>query len=214
MAPLIKQPAECRVLIVDDEVTVCELLCSVIEPRYKVTPCHTGREAISLLEQNDFDVVVTDLRLTDISGIDVLRCAKTKDPYTEVLVITGFASLESASVAIDLGAISYIEKPVQMDDFIVRIEKAIASRLFHLKSLRLMQKADGMAPEFKDHLSDITSLYYFTRKVTLSLEVNEIVRITLEEVNRKSGAPLCAIGLNVLGFKEIYAMSLQGESIR
>jgi diguanylate cyclase (GGDEF)-like protein len=211
MAPLIKQPSECRVLVVDDEMTFCELLCSAIESRYKVTPCHTGREAISLLEQNDFDVVVTDLRLADISGIEVLRCAKTKDPYTEVLVMTGFASLESASVAIDLGAISYIEKPLQLDDFIVRIEKAMASRLFHLKSLRLMQKADGMAPEFKDHLSDITSLYYFTRKVTLSLEVSEIVRITLEEVNRKSGAPLCAIGLNVLGFKEIYAMSPQGE---
>lgn len=210
MAPLIKQPSECRVLVVDDEVTVCDLLCSAIESRYKVTSCHTGREAISLLKQNDFDIVVTDLRLTDISGIEVLRCAKTKDPYTEVLVITGFASLESASVAIDLGAISYIEKPVQMDDFIVRIEKAVASRLFHLKSISLMQRSDGMAPDFKEHLSDITSLYYFTRKVTISLEVAEIARITLEEVNRKNGAPFCAIGLNVLGFKEIYAMSSQG----
>jgi diguanylate cyclase (GGDEF)-like protein len=74
-----------------------------------------------------------------------------------------------------------------------------------------MQKSDEMSSEFKDHLSDITSLYYFTRKVTLSLEVAEIVRITLEEVNRKSRAPLCAMGLSAMGFKEIYVMSSQGE---
>jgi len=215
MAPLIKQlikqPSECRVLIVDDEVKFCDLLCGALESRYKVTGCYSGKEACALIERNNFDAVVTDLRLTDISGIDVLRCAKAKDPYTEVLLITGYASLESASVAIDLGAISYIEKPVQLDDFFVRIEKAMASRLFHLKSLRLMQKSDEMSSEFKDHLSDITSLYYFTRKVTLSLEVAEIVRITLEEVNRKSRAPLCAMGFSAMGFKEIYVMSSQGE---
>ncbi|MGA2505998.1 MAG: diguanylate cyclase [Chitinispirillaceae bacterium] len=211
MATLIKQPSECRVLIVDDEATFCDLLCAALESRYRVTPCHSGREAVALVEQNDFDVVVTDLRLQDISGIDVLRSAKTKDPYTEVMLITGFASLESASAAIDLGAISYIEKPLQLDDFIVRVEKAVASRLFYLKSLSLMRMSDGMSPEFKDHLSDITSLYYFTRKVTFSLEVAEIVRITLEEVIRKSRAPLCAIGLNAFGFREIYAMSAQGD---
>jgi two-component system, cell cycle response regulator len=211
MAPIINQPSECRVLIVDDEVNFCKLLCSALEPLYKVTGCHSGKEACALIERNDFDAVVTDLRLNDITGIDVLRCAKTKDPYTEVLMITGYASLESASVALDLGAISYIEKPVRMEDFLVRIEKAMASRLFHLKSLRLMQKSGEMSSDFKEHLSDITALYYFTRKVTISLEVAEIVRITLEEVNRKSKAPFCVMGLSAMGFKEIYAMSSQGE---
>jgi two-component system cell cycle response regulator len=211
MATIIKQPSECSVLVVDDEVSCCELLCSALEPGYKVTGCHSGKEACSLIGKNDFDVVVTDLRLTDVSGIDVLRFAKAKDPYTEVMLITGYASLESASIALDLGAISYIEKPVRMEDFLVRIEKAIASRRFHLKSIMLMQKSDMMSAEYKDHLSDITALYYFTRRVTVSLEVSEIVRVTLEETCRKSGAPLCAIGLSAMGFREIYAMCPQGE---
>jgi diguanylate cyclase (GGDEF)-like protein len=211
MATIIKKPSECSILVVDDEVKFCELLCSALEPGYTVTGCHSGKEACSLIGKNEFDVVVTDLRLNDISGIDVLRTAKAKDPYTEVLMITGYASLESASVAIDLGAISYIEKPVRIQDFLVRIEKAVASRLFHLKSLMLMQKSDGMSAEYKGHLSDITGLYYFTRKVTLSLEVSEIVRITLEEICRKSRAPLCAIGISAMGFREIYALCQQGE---
>lgn len=210
MVQKVKQPSECRILVVDDEEGFCKLLCSMLEPRYKVSGCYSGKEACGLIEQNDFDVVVTDLRLKDISGISVLRAAKTKDPYMEVMLITGYASFESVSEALDLGAISYIEKPVQLKDFLVRIEKAVASRLFHLKSLMLMQKSGTMSAEYKDHLSDITALYYFTRKVTVSLEVAEIIRITIEEISLNSGAPFCVIGLNALGFKEIYALSAHG----
>ncbi|MBN2037809.1 MAG: diguanylate cyclase [Chitinispirillaceae bacterium] len=211
MPSFIKLPSECRILIVDDEITVGELLKRAIENRYQVHTCLTGSEACSLLEQTDFDVVVSDLRLPDISGIDVLNFAKSKDPYTEVLLITGYASLESAAVAINLGAISYIEKPLSIADFQVQVEKAIASRLFHLKSISLMHRSDDLAPEFKDHLHDITALYYFTRKLTLSLETSEVMRITLDEALRRTGTVLCAIGVEVRGFREIYAMVASGE---
>ncbi|MBN2188281.1 MAG: diguanylate cyclase [Chitinispirillaceae bacterium] len=211
MTTIIRQPQECRILVVDDEEKFCELMCSALKPRYPVTGCLSGREACGFIGRNHYDVVVTDLRLSDCSGIDVLRAAKQRDPYTEVLLITGYASFESASIALELGAISYIEKPVKLDDFLARVEKAVASRIFHCRSLVLMQKTDAMSAEFKDHLSDITALYYFTRKVTVSLEVAEIVRITLDEISRKSGAPFCAVGCSAMGFREIYAMSRQGE---
>jgi two-component system cell cycle response regulator len=212
MPSSIKLPTECRVLIVDDEKTVCELLARALDGRYKVITSLTGSHACSLLDQNDFDVVVSDLRLPDISGIDVLSYAKSKDPYTEVLLITGYASLESAAVAINLGAISYIEKPLSIVDFQVQIERAVASRLFHLKSISLMSRSETLAPEFKDHLFDITALYYFTRKLTLSLEISEIMRITLEEALRRTGGLFCAIGVDIRGYREIYAMSSSGEA--
>lgn len=211
MALSSKTPDECRILIVDDEKSVCDLLKDVLDGRYDVTVCYTGAEACALMERGDFDVVVTDLRLPDISGLAVMERAKGRDPYTEVLLITGFASLESATEAINIGAISYVEKPLSLADFQVQIEKAVASRLFHLKCLTLLRNSAGMAPEFKDHLSDITSLYYFTRKLTLSLDVAEIMRITLDEALRKSGGHFCAIGVDVLGFREIYAMSRAGD---
>jgi diguanylate cyclase (GGDEF)-like protein len=211
MSPIIKQPSECRVLIVDDEQTVGDLLARALEGRYQIMTCMNGSEACALIEQNDFDVVVSDLRLPDLSGIEVLSFAKSKDPYTEVLLITGYASLESAAVAINLGAISYIEKPLSLVDFQVHLEKAVASRLFHLKSLTLMASSGDMAPEFKDHLLDITALYYFTRKLTLSLEIPELMRITLEETLRRAKAFFCVIGVDVLGYREIYAMSSSGD---
>ena len=146
MSSLIKKPSDCRFLIVDDEPTVCDLLVHVLETQYKVMSCYNGTDACRLLEQNDFDVVITDLRLPDMTGIEVMGFAKSKDAYTEVILITGYASLESATNAIDLGAMSYIEKPLVMQDFLIQIEKAIASRLFHIKSINLMQYSARCPP--------------------------------------------------------------------
>lgn len=211
MPLLMKHASDCCILIVDDETTICELLTHVLGTHYKVTSCYNGTDACRLMEQNDFDVVVTDLRLPDMTGIEVMGFAKSKDAYTEVILVTGYASLESATNAIDLGAMSYIEKPLNVQDFLIQIEKAVASRLFHLKSIILMQTSGEMPAEIKEHLGDITALYYFTRKLTLSLELSEIMRITLGEALRKSNAVFCAIGVNVLGFRDIYGMSASGE---
>lgn len=206
-----KLPSECNILIVDDEVPISKMLKDVLKTRYKVRTCQTGKEAFALIDTIDFDVIVTDLKLPDISGIEVLRYAKTKDEYTEVIVITGFASLDSATLAINLGVYSYLMKPLSLPVFMIQVERAVATRLFHLKSLRLMQQSDMMGPESKGHLSDITSLYFFLRKLTLSLEVSEIMRITLEEINQKTSARLSVICVNLLGFSELFSMPATGD---
>jgi two-component system, cell cycle response regulator len=211
MAQPITPPSQCRILIVDDEPAICEFLSLALESRFQITVCRTGTEACMRIKQEAFDVVVVDMRLPDMSGTDVLSFAKNKDVYTEVLIITGYASLEVASAAINLGAAAFIEKPIALANFLTQMEKAVASRFFHLKSISLMQKSDDMSQEFKDHLSDITGLYYFTRKLTRSVEVSEIMRIALEEANRQNRVRLSIIGTSVLGFTEVYAMPAAGE---
>ncbi len=208
---LTKRPAECSVLVVDDEEAILQVLNNALSSRYKVTLCTNGREALTLIEKQDFDLVVTDLMLPDVSGIEVLTYAKSRDEFTEVLMITGYASLDTITAAINLGAGSYLSKPFSIADFLIRTEKMIASRLFHLKSLQLMKQSDFMDPADKGHLNDITSLYYFTRKLMLSLEISEVMRIILEESNQKIGADFCSIGVDLLDYKEVYAMPLTGE---
>ncbi|HEX2955734.1 MAG TPA: diguanylate cyclase [Chitinispirillaceae bacterium] len=208
---LYKKPSDCQILIVDDEELTCDLLRDSLEPAYKVWTCNNGTKAFQLMDEIDFDLVVTDLKLPDVSGIDVLSHAKGKDEFTEVIVITGYASVDSATLAINLGVYSYLEKPLSITDFLIQVQKAIASRMFHLKSIRLMHRFDDIAPDDKDHLSDITSLYYFTRKLMLSLEIPEIMRITLEEVNLKINAVLSVINVNILGFREMFAMPRTGS---
>lgn len=207
----VKKASDCSILVVDDEESICEMLKDVLEPRYNVTTCKSGAEAFSYIDNRDFDVVITDLKLRDASGIEILSYAKGKDEYTEVIVITGYATLDSASLAINLGVYSYLMKPLSINEFLLQVEKAVATRLFHLKSLRLMQQSDYMVPEVKDHLFDITSLYFFLRKLMLSLEISEIMRITLEELNQKTGALFSVICVQLLGFSEIFAMPCKGD---
>ena len=125
-----KLPSECNILIVDDEELISNMLKDLLKSRYKVRSCQSGKEAFALIDAIDFDVIVTDLKLPDISGIEVLRYAKTKDEYTEVIVITGFASLDSATLAINLGVYSYLMKPLSLPVFMIQVERAVATSCF------------------------------------------------------------------------------------
>ena len=208
---LIKKPADCTILVVDDEEVICDLLSSTLQDAYKVSTCQSGRRAMELIEERGFDLVIADLKLTDMSGIDVLMFAKEKDDLTELMVITGYASLETAARAITLGVSAYLTKPLALADLLLQVEKAIATRLFHLKSISLMLQSDSFSPDIKDHLGDMTSLYHFSRKLMLSLELSEIIRIILQEINEKMNAAFCVLAINYLSYAEIAAMPRVGE---
>jgi diguanylate cyclase (GGDEF)-like protein len=146
-----------------------------------------------------------------VSGLQVLEYAKSKDEFTEVIVITGFGTLDSATLAINQGVYSYLLKPLQIAEFLIQVEKAIATRLFHLRSIELMRQSDDLAPDVKMHVQDITSLYYFIRKLMLSLEISEIMRITLDEANRRMGSVLAVISVSMPGIEEVFVMPSKGE---
>jgi len=182
------------------------MLRDALGDKYSVSTSSNGVSAYKMIDSCDFDIVITDLKLPDCSGIDIAGYVKSKDEYTEVIVITGYASLDSATLALNLGVFSYIVKPFSISELQIQVEKAVALRLFHLKSIMLMQQSDYMPSAAKDHLHDITQIYYFIRKLMLSIEVPEIMRITLEDVNNRMGSVLTLIGVDILGFSEIFAM--------
>lgn len=158
----------------------------------------------------DFDVVIADLKLPDASGLDILRAARNKDDYTGLIIITGFASLETAAEAIELGVSSYLMKPLTMVDLRLQTEKAIANRLFHLKSISLMQHSNDIAPDIKGHLYDITSLFRFSRRLMLSLEMPEVMRVILEEINERMNVAFSVIGVDCREILELFAMPRAG----
>ncbi|MBT3221304.1 MAG: response regulator, partial [Proteobacteria bacterium] len=103
--------AEGRLIIVDDEPVILNLLGSVFknEP-WEVVSCRTGAEALAAMEEG-FDVLLTDKNLPDIGGLTLLQRAHEIQQDSEVLVITGYASLDTALQAMELGAFDYIVKP-------------------------------------------------------------------------------------------------------
>ena len=94
----------------------------------------------------------------------------------------------------------------------MQVERAIASRNFHLKSIRLLNEPDSKdILAVRDHILDITSLYYFTSKLMFLLNVSELMGIILEEVNEKLDTMYTVIGVNYLEFREMYAMPRKGK---
>ena len=105
-----------RVLVVDDERSMRELLSIVLRREgYDVLLAENGRTALSLLERESIDVLISDIKMPDMSGVDVLRAAKKIDPHILGIMITAFASTETAVEAMRLGACDYLSKPFDID---------------------------------------------------------------------------------------------------
>ena len=119
-----------RLLIVDDESAARRTLALLLRKRgHQVTEAPGVTAATKQLAEEAFDLVVTDLRMPDGDGLDVLRAAKIHDAGTEVILLTAFAEWKSAKEAIRLGALDYFEKGQEPDELYHRIDKALAARL-------------------------------------------------------------------------------------
>ncbi|MFZ0391160.1 MAG: sigma-54 dependent transcriptional regulator [Calditrichia bacterium] len=118
-----------RILIVDDEPTIRETLSVVLnEEGYNAETAANGQEALEKLTENNFDLVITDLKMPEIGGIELLEKIKQKAPRTSVMIITAYATVESAIQALRLGAYDYMIKPLEFDDVILRIQRLIEHR--------------------------------------------------------------------------------------
>ena len=98
-----------KILIVDDDTTFCIMLRKWLEKRgFEVDTAFSYKDAVKQLDKAGFDLVLTDLRLPDKDGIDLLRVIKEKTPETQVLLMTGYADIQTAVTAIKLGAFDYV----------------------------------------------------------------------------------------------------------
>jgi DNA-binding NtrC family response regulator len=136
-----------RVLFVDDEVSLQEFMRSEL-PRlgHEVTVCPNGRSALAVLEKSTFDAAILDLRMPDLTGIQVLERLKQVAPDTEAVVMTGYASKETAVEAMRLGAFDYIEKPCKLADIEAILLRVLDKRKLKNKNIALetrVQAAEG-----------------------------------------------------------------------
>jgi DNA-binding NtrC family response regulator len=132
-----------RLLIVDDEkVALRNLEHALTKEGYQVTATQSGGQALNLLDSQPFDVVLTDLKMEKVDGMQVLRRCKAKHPDIEVIMITGFATLESAVEAMKEGAFHYVAKPFRLDE----VRKTVADAL---EKIRLKQENQAL----RDQLS-------------------------------------------------------------
>jgi DNA-binding NtrC family response regulator len=121
-----EDPDRPRILIMEDEPSLAEGLKMVLsEQGYRVSVADAGLRALGSLTGRDYDLMVMDLRLPDMDGMEVLRLIKETKPETEVIVMTGYASVASAVESMKLGALDYLPKPFTEDKFKAAVEKAL-----------------------------------------------------------------------------------------
>ncbi len=116
-----------RALVIDDDDACREVVCRFLAERgLQVNAAQSGSEALHRLEQGPVDVVITDLKMPGLSGIEVIEATKRRCPGAEILLMTGFATVESAVRAMKLGAFDYLQKPFPLADLGTLVDRAVA----------------------------------------------------------------------------------------
>ena len=118
-----------QILVIDDDRGICECVEMLLDRAgHASVITHLGEAGLAQLETREFDLVITDLRLPDASGLDIVAAVKALHPETQVILMTSFSSVESAIEALRRGANDYIIKPFDNDDFMFSVERALGER--------------------------------------------------------------------------------------
>lgn len=134
-----------KILVVDDEKKMVTLLKSALETRgHDVMGVHGGREALDLVASSEFDVVLTDLRMEPVGGMEVLQSVRSSSPQTEVIILTAYGEVKTAVEALRQGAFQYLTKPFNFQEVAHVVEQAAGSQDLARENLALRRAADGL----------------------------------------------------------------------
>jgi len=136
-------PDKIRIMVIDDEplmrVTIRDAL---IAEGYEVVTAETGRKGINLFRDNQTDILITDLKLPDMDGIQTLKEVKTYNPEAHVIVITAYGSIDSAVIAMKEGASDYLTKPFAMDELLLIIKRLLRMRQLEEENISLRKRVE------------------------------------------------------------------------
>lgn len=187
-----------KILLIDDDVETLEMMSVHLRLQgYDVTTTSLGQEGLNAIKENQFDVVLTDLNLPDINGIEMVKLCKEASPNVEIIMITGYGSMEKAIEATKAGAFYYVEKPIDLDELQVLLEKAIErkTQAEEIKSLR-------------ERLSDRSSYSDIIGSSKAMQEIYEVIESVAE-----SDANILIFGESGTG-KELIANAIHYKSRR
>lgn len=184
-----------KILVVDDESTICESVKKILSRKgFTVENSLNAEDALEKMKTNKYDLLITDLMMPKTSGIELIELVKKYYPEIDVLVITGFATIESAVKATKLGALDYIQKPFTADELNQRIQKAVE---FRENIIKKEQKTEEINTENKNDLIDIDMPFSEreVEKATSKEYVDKLTRSDTTTPARQARTAFCNIGL-------------------
>jgi DNA-binding NtrC family response regulator len=191
-----KNPA--HILVVDDEINIREALAALLsDDGYEVKTASSAEEALAVLRQEHFDIVISDLRMSGRSGVDILRWLRDTSPETEMIILTAYGTVEGAVEAMKLGAYDYVSKPVDRRRLPLLIEKALEKQRLHQENRKLRKRLS-----IKEQFSDI---------IGYTPRIREIFKVISDVA--PSNATVLITGESGTG-KELVARAIHNLSLR
>ena len=182
--------AVAKILLVDDESIVLSSLKDVLSMNgYCVETCLNGEEGLKKIENSDFDLILTDLVMEPINGLELLEKAQINDPDSIVILMTGYATVESAVDAIRKGAYDYLLKPFQIQNLLLTIRRGVEKRRLSLENRSLIYDLKENNAKLTTALKELRK----TQKKLLQSERRAAVTETVIAMKHEINNPLTAM---------------------
>ena len=177
-----------RVLVVDDEPNICDLLNELLSRQgYVIETCLNGQEALTKVRAGAYDMVISDLKMPGINGIELIRTVKSESPDTATVLVTGFATVETAVEALRFGADDYVTKPFNIEELRKVVGRGLETRQLRRQNNELVDLLKSANTELSRHKNELKHEVVRTSETLLSTntrleqrvqQLNAIMKVT------------------------------------
>jgi DNA-binding NtrC family response regulator len=169
-----------KILVVDDDTASVETTIEVLEREgYQLFSASGGHQALEILREEDIDVVITDLKMPDLSGIDLLKYIQNYNLHTQVIILTGYGTIDSAVEAMREGAFYYLKKPIEINTLRQTVINALEKQLLLRQNIILREQLDDKFG-FDNIIGRSKQMLELFRKIRLVAPTKATVLITGE----------------------------------
>lgn len=195
-----------KILAVDDEVVVLDSFRKIlVMAGYSIDTVERGKEALGLIQKRDYDFCFVDLKMPEMDGVEVTKAVKHLRPDIDVIIITGYASVESAVETMKYGAMDYVQKPFTEDELVDFIDKSLIRRQDRIESKTKPQVhliTPSISADKSKHTINVPAGIFISPAHTwISLEMNGIVKTGIDDFAQKILGPIEGIEMPESGQK-------------
>ena len=187
---------QAKILVVDDEERICRSLDSLLtKAGYQVQTAADGREALNLFMKDQFDLVVSDIKLPELDGIQLLEEVRKRDSDAVVILMTAYASLDTAVAAINMGAYDYLVKPVEFTQLKLAVKRALEKRELEYASQKLLEELQDKNQLLNRRVAEVDALYQASISLSQSHDLNKLLTKIIELALQVIGATVGSVML-------------------
>lgn len=207
-----------KILVIDDEERMCQSLVTILKDLgYQAKAVSQANQALKEIEKDNYDLIVSDIKMPDLDGFDILKLTKRQNKDSLVIFMTGYASLESAIEAINLGAYDYLTKPLDFGKFRLTVQRALEKREYDQSKNLLLEALKQKNLELKQKVSELNALYQTGKSLSSTADLkqllNQIISLATKVLGAKTGSVMLISSEN----QELYisaAIGLEKEVLQ